>query len=126
MQGTSHEKGHPIPSMTTGLQTGATGTLDLIVRGSDIGLDHVVVPQGRVLSAARDLAQELLKQSAEGLRLTKQILHADEGTQSKQAISLLPSVRIDIYNLASAKSESAEARLERIAWIRLRSPRKAA
>ncbi len=49
------------------------------------GLVHDVVPQARVIVAAQELAKQLLAQPAEALRLTKQLLHADEGTQPKQA-----------------------------------------
>jgi enoyl-CoA hydratase/carnithine racemase/predicted thioesterase len=73
--------------------TGKARALELCLTGKpitarqalDYGLVHEVVPQARVLSTARELAQELLKQPAEAIRLTKQLLHADEGTQSKQA-----------------------------------------
>lgn len=62
-----------------------TGKQITAQRALNYGLVHEVVPQARVLSAARELALEFLKQPAEALRLTKQLLHADEGTQSKQA-----------------------------------------
>ena len=62
-----------------------TGKQITAQQGLNYGLVHDVVPQSRVLPAARELAQELLKQPAAALRLTKQLLHADEGVQSKQA-----------------------------------------
>jgi enoyl-CoA hydratase len=62
-----------------------TGKQITAQQGLSYGLVHEVVPQPRVIPAARELAQQLLKQPAEALRLTKQLLHADEGTQSKQA-----------------------------------------
>ncbi len=72
---------------------GKARSLELCLTGKQItaqqaeqyGLVHDVVPQLRVIPAARELATQLLKQPAEALRLTKRLLHADEGTQSKQA-----------------------------------------
>ena len=72
---------------------GKARSLELCLTGKQItaqqaeqyGLVHDVVPQFRVIPAARELATQLLKQPAEALRLTKRLLHADEGTQSKQA-----------------------------------------
>ena len=72
---------------------GKARALELCLTGKQItaqqaeqyGLVHDVVPQSRVIPAARELALQLLKQPAEALRLTKQLLHADEGVQSKQA-----------------------------------------
>jgi enoyl-CoA hydratase/carnithine racemase/predicted thioesterase len=72
---------------------GKARALELCLTGKQItapqamnyGLVHEVVPQTRVMPAARELAQQLLKQPAEALRLTKQLLHADEGAQSKHA-----------------------------------------
>jgi len=72
---------------------GKARALELCLTGKQItaqqaqqyGLVHDVVPQTRVISAACELAEQLLKQPTEALRLTKQLIHADEGTQSKQA-----------------------------------------
>ncbi len=72
---------------------GKARALELCLTGKQItaqqaqqyGLVHDVVPQSRVIPAARELALQLLKQPTEALRLTKQLLHADEGTQAKQA-----------------------------------------
>ena len=72
---------------------GKSRALELCLTGKQItaqqaqqyGLVHEVVPQARVMSTAKELAQQLLAQPAEALRLTKQLLHADEGTQPKQA-----------------------------------------
>ena len=71
---------------------GKARALELCLTGKQItaqqslnyGMVHEVVPHPRVLPAARELGQQLLKQPAEALRLTKQLLHADEGTQPKQ------------------------------------------
>ncbi|MEI8018101.1 MAG: enoyl-CoA hydratase-related protein [Schlesneria sp.] len=72
---------------------GKSRALELCLTGKQItaqqaqqyGLVHDVVPQSRVIPAAGELALQLLKQPAEALRLTKRLLHADEGVQSKQA-----------------------------------------
>jgi enoyl-CoA hydratase len=72
---------------------GKARALELCLTGKQItaqqaqqyGLVHDVLPQSRVIPAARELALQLLKQPSEALRLTKQLLHADEGVQSKQA-----------------------------------------
>ena len=72
---------------------GKARALELCLTGKQItaqqaeqyGLVHDVVPQSRVIPAARELALQLLKQPTEALRLTKRLLHADEGVQSKQA-----------------------------------------
>lgn len=72
---------------------GKSRSLELCLTGKQItaqqahqyGLVHEVVPQARVMATAKELAQELMAQPAEALRLTKQLLHADEGTQPKQA-----------------------------------------
>lgn len=54
-------------------------------QAASYGLVHEVVPGPRLMSAARELAGQLLSQPAEALRLTKQLLHADEGMQPKLA-----------------------------------------
>ena len=72
---------------------GKARALELCLTGKQItaqqaeqyGLVHDVVPQSRVIPAARELALQLLKQPAEALSLTKRLLHADEGVQLKQA-----------------------------------------
>ena len=72
---------------------GKARALELCLTGKQItaqqamnyGLVHEVVPQTRVIPAANELAQQLLKQPAEALRLTKHLLHADEGSQPKLA-----------------------------------------
>ncbi len=72
---------------------GKARALELCLTGKQItaqqaqqyGLVHDVVPQSRVIPAARELALQLLKQPAEALSLTKRLLHADEGVESKQA-----------------------------------------
>ena len=72
---------------------GKARALELCLTGKQItaqqaqqyGLVHDVVPQSRVIPAARELASQLLKQPSEALCLTKQLLHADEGAQPKQS-----------------------------------------
>lgn len=54
-------------------------------QAASYGLVNEVVPLSRVIPAAKELAQQLLTQPAEALRLTKQLLHADEGIQPKLA-----------------------------------------
>jgi len=49
------------------------------------GLTHDVVPLGRVLARARELASQLLERPATALRETKRLIHQDEGPQSKIA-----------------------------------------
>jgi enoyl-CoA hydratase len=49
------------------------------------GLVHDVVPLGRTLTAARELAAQLLARPAEALRATKRLLHEDEGLPPKIA-----------------------------------------
>lgn len=49
------------------------------------GLATDVVPQNRVLTAARDWAARLLLLPAQALRETKRLVHADEGAQPKLA-----------------------------------------
>ena len=82
---------------------GKARSLELCLTGKQItaqqaeqyGLVHDVVPQLRVIPAARELATQLLKQPAEALRLTKRLLHADEGTQSKQAFLADTAAQVD-------------------------------
>lgn len=72
---------------------GKARALELCLTGHEIsaaeaasyGLVHEVVPLGRVISAARNLAEQLLAQPAEALRMTKHLLHGDEGMQPKMA-----------------------------------------
>ena len=72
---------------------GKARALELCLTGEPIssqqalayGLVHDVVPQNRLLSAARDLATKLLAQPAEALRQTKRLIHLDEGLQPKVA-----------------------------------------
>ena len=71
---------------------GKSRALELCLTGKHItaqqahlfGLVHEVVPHVRVIAAARELAQQLLAQPVDALRLTKHQLHADEGTHVKQ------------------------------------------
>lgn len=67
------------------------------------GLVHEVVPQPRLMSAAQSLTQELLKQPAEALRLTKQLVHADEGSQPKQAYLADTAAYIDCLGQPDAR-----------------------
>lgn len=72
---------------------GKARAIELCVLGEQItsqtaaayGLTHDVVPLGRVMAAARDLAMQLLARPANALRETKRLLHQDEGPQSKIA-----------------------------------------
>jgi enoyl-CoA hydratase len=54
-------------------------------QAANYGLVHEVVPGSRLMSAATELAAQLLSQPAVALTLTKQLLHRDEGTQPKLA-----------------------------------------
>ncbi len=45
----------------------------------EYGLVHEVVPRGRLMPAARELANQLLQLPAEALRETKRLIHTDEG-----------------------------------------------
>lgn len=72
---------------------GKARAMELCVLGEQItsqtaanyGLTHDVVPLGRVMTAARELATQLLARPANALRETKRLLHQDEGPQSKIA-----------------------------------------
>jgi enoyl-CoA hydratase len=72
---------------------GKARALEMCVLGQQItsqvaanyGLTHEVVPLGRVQSAARELATQLLARPAGALRETKRLVHQDEGAQSKIA-----------------------------------------
>ena len=72
---------------------GKARALELCLTGQEIsaqqaanyGLVHEVVPLGRVISASHELAKQLIAQPADALRLTKQLLHADQGLQSRLA-----------------------------------------
>jgi enoyl-CoA hydratase len=72
---------------------GKARALDLCLTGKtitaqqalDFGLVHRVVPSGQLIRAAEDLAKQLLATPAEALRKTKQVIHADEGSQPKIA-----------------------------------------
>lgn len=72
---------------------GKARALDLCLTGRQItatqglayGLLHDVLPGNRLLSAAHELAAQLLAQPAAALRETKRLIHADEGTTPKQA-----------------------------------------
>lgn len=72
---------------------GKARALELCLTGESItaqqavtyGLANEVVPLARVMFAARELADRLLAQPVEALRLTKQLIHGDEGSQPKRA-----------------------------------------
>jgi enoyl-CoA hydratase/carnithine racemase len=72
---------------------GKARALEMCVLGQQItsqvaanfGLTHEVVPLGRVQTAARELAMQLLARPAGALRETKRLVHQDEGAQSKIA-----------------------------------------
>lgn len=72
---------------------GKARALEMCILGQQItsqvaasyGLTYDVVPLGRVLAAAHDLAKKLLALPATALRETKQLVHQDEGTQPKIA-----------------------------------------
>jgi enoyl-CoA hydratase/carnithine racemase len=62
-----------------------TGKQITSAQAASYGLVHDVMPLGRLTSAARELARDLLARPAEALRETKRLLHQDEGAQSKIA-----------------------------------------
>ena len=72
---------------------GKARALEMCVLGQQItsqtaatfGLTHDVVPLGRVLATARELAALLLTRPANALRETKRLIHQDEGLQPKIA-----------------------------------------
>jgi enoyl-CoA hydratase len=72
---------------------GKARALELCLTGKQItaqqamnyGLANDIVPLGRVISAAQELARELIAQPARALSLTKQLLYMDEGMVPKVA-----------------------------------------
>ncbi len=72
---------------------GKARALEMCILGQQItsqvaasyGLTYDVVPLGRVLAAAHDLAKKLLALPTTALRETKRLVHQDEGTQPKIA-----------------------------------------
>ncbi|WP_373650926.1 thioesterase, FlK family [Schlesneria sp. DSM 10557] len=72
-------------------------------QASQYGLVHELVPQTRLLSSAGELAQQFLAQPAAALRLTKQLIHADEGTQAKQAYLADTAAYIQCLGLPDAQ-----------------------
>jgi len=72
---------------------GKVRALELCLTGEPItaqqavsyGLANDVVPLSRVMPAVREFADRLLAQPIEALRLTKQLIHGDEGSQPKRA-----------------------------------------
>lgn len=90
---------------------GKARALELCLTGKQItaqqalnfGLVHDVVAQPRLLSAAQLLAKELLRQPAEALRLTKRLIHADEGPYSKQTYLADTAAYIDCLGQPDAR-----------------------
>jgi enoyl-CoA hydratase len=94
----------------TGL-IGKARALELCLTGKQItaqqaasyGLVNEVVPLGRLMSAAQDLARDLMAQPAEALRQTKQLLHTDEGTAAKLAYLADTAAYIDCLGQPDAR-----------------------
>lgn len=80
-----------------------TGNEISAARAASYGLVNEVVPLGRVMSAAREYARQLLAQPAQALRMTKQLLHADEGMQSKLAYLADTAAYIDCLGQPDAR-----------------------
>lgn len=77
------------------------------------GLVQEVVPLNRVIPAVRELAEQLIAQPAEALRLTKRLLHADEGMQPKLAYLADTAAYIHCLGLSDAREGIAAFREKR-------------
>jgi enoyl-CoA hydratase/carnithine racemase len=69
----------------------------------DYGLVHRLVPKAQVVVAAEKWGEELLKLSAQALRETKKLVHADEGLQPKSAFLADTAAYIRCLELPDAK-----------------------
>lgn len=80
-----------------------TGKQITAQQAASFGLVNDVVPLGRVVAAAQELARELVAQPAQALRLTKQLLHADEGLTPKLAYLADTAAYIECLGQADAR-----------------------
>jgi enoyl-CoA hydratase/carnithine racemase len=79
----------------------------------EYGLVHSVVPRLRLLPAARELAETLLRQPPEALRQTKRLIHLDEGLLPKATHQADTDAYIRCLELPDAREGIAAFREKR-------------